>query len=70
MKKIFGSKVFDTPKALNYIMAIINCMAKPNAVILDFFAGSGTTAHAATILNSLDGGDKENYLNGKQSSYC
>ncbi|EEQ5977140.1 site-specific DNA-methyltransferase [Escherichia coli] len=62
MKKIFGSKVFDTPKALNYIMAIINCMAKPNAVILDFFAGSGTTAHAATILNSLDGGTRKTIL--------
>ncbi|KLG02385.1 site-specific DNA-methyltransferase [Enterobacter hormaechei] len=59
MTKIFGTKVFDTPKALNYIMAIINCMAKPNALILDFFAGSGTTAHAAAILNSLDGGSRK-----------
>ncbi|HGW8197855.1 TPA: DNA methyltransferase, partial [Escherichia coli] len=37
-------------------------MAKPNAVILDFFAGSGTTAHAATILNSLDGGTRKTIL--------
>lgn len=60
--KIFGSKVFDTPKALNYIMAIINCMAKPDALILDFFAGSGTTAHAAAVLNSLDGGSRKTIL--------
>ncbi|HBR6841066.1 TPA: site-specific DNA-methyltransferase, partial [Klebsiella pneumoniae] len=60
--KIFGSKVFDTPKALNYIMSIINCMAKPDALILDFFAGSGTTAHAAAVLNSLDGGSRKTIL--------
>ena len=60
--KIFGSKVFDTPKALNYIMSIINCMARPDALILDFFAGSGTTAHAAAVLNSLDGGSRKTIL--------
>ncbi|HCL5704560.1 TPA: site-specific DNA-methyltransferase [Klebsiella pneumoniae] len=60
--KLFGSKVFDTPKALNYIMSIINCMAKPDALILDFFAGSGTTAHAAAVLNSLDGGSRKTIL--------
>lgn len=60
--KIFGSKVFDTPKALNYIMSIINCMAKSDALILDFFAGSGTTAHAAAVLNSLDGGSRKTIL--------
>ena len=37
-------------------------MAKPDALILDFFAGSGTTAHAAAVLNSLDGGSRKTIL--------
>lgn len=59
VKNIFGKKVFDTPKPLNYIIDIIDQMAKPNEVILDFFAGSGTTAHAAHILNQRDGGTRK-----------
>tara|TARA_R110000737_G_scaffold130554_1_gene162564 strand:- start:2191 stop:3468 length:1278 start_codon:yes stop_codon:yes gene_type:complete len=59
IKKIYGNKVFDTPKPLDYIINIIDTMAQPNDVILDFFAGSGTTAHATKVLNDRDGGARK-----------
>ncbi|NRB69722.1 MAG: site-specific DNA-methyltransferase [Vibrio sp.] len=59
IKAIYGAKVFDTPKPLSYITDIIDQMSKPNDVILDFFAGSGTTAHAAQVLNERDGGQRK-----------
>lgn len=59
VKTIFGEKVFDTPKPLSYIIDIIDQMAKADDVILDFFAGSGTTAHAAHILNQRDLGTRK-----------
>lgn len=60
--EIFGGKVFDTPKSLKYITSILDVMAKPDALILDFFAGSGTTAHAAALLNSIDLGSRKTIL--------
>lgn len=59
IKEIYGDKVFDTPKPLSYIIDIIDQMAQPDDVILDFFAGSGTTAHAAKELNDQDGGSRK-----------
>lgn len=56
IKEIFGDKVFDTPKPLEFIKAIIDQMSYPDDIIIDFFAGSGTTAHAAYALNKNDGG--------------
>lgn len=45
---ILGSKKFDFPKSINTLTKSVQlaCLNKPNAVILDFFGGSGTTAHA------------------------
>lgn len=45
---ILGSKKFDFPKSINTLTKSIQlaCLNKPNAVVLDFFGGSGTTAHA------------------------
>lgn len=60
--EIFGDKIFDTPKSLKYIMSILDTMAKPDALIIDFFAGSGTTAHAAAMLNSIDNGLRKTIL--------
>lgn len=51
IKKIYGSKVFDTPKPLAYIENILEVFTKKNALILDAFAGTGTTAHASFSLN-------------------
>ena len=62
----FGSKIlksmlgdrFDFPKSLYAVHDCINYFVKnkPNALIVDFFAGSGTTLHAANLLNAEDGG--------------
>lgn len=57
---IFREKRFDFPKsvyaehdALRFVVA-----NKPNALIVDFFAGSGTTLHAVNLLNAEDGGNR------------
>lgn len=59
INKLFGAKVFDTPKPLHYIKKIIDICASSDAIILDFFAGSGTTAHAMAELNSSDNGTRK-----------
>jgi adenine-specific DNA-methyltransferase len=60
IRAIFGTQtVYDTPKPTRLLNRIIQIAASPNGVILDFFAGSGTTAHSAIHLNSLDGGNRQ-----------
>lgn len=52
VKKIFdGKKVFDFPKPVSLIKRILQISTAPNDLILDFFAGSGTTAQAVMELN-------------------
>ncbi|MBL0492938.1 site-specific DNA-methyltransferase [Aeromonas veronii] len=60
--KLFGAKIFDTPKPLAYIKKIIDVCSDKDAVILDFFAGSGTTAQATAELNAIDGGNRKSIL--------
>lgn len=59
IKEIYGEKVFETPKPLGLIEDIIESHASKDAVIIDFFAGTGTTAHAAHNLNLADGGKRK-----------
>lgn len=56
---IFDKKVFDYPKPLNLIKYLLQIHANQNATVLDFFAGSGTTAHAVLELNKEDGGNRK-----------
>ena len=58
LKSIFGRKVFDNPKPLELIKRICKFAGK-DAVIMDFFAGSGTTGHAILELNKEDGGTRQ-----------
>ncbi len=58
LKCIFGSKVFEFPKPHSLIEYLIGFLGNPNALILDSFAGSGTTAHAVLNLNKQDGGHR------------
>lgn len=51
IKEIFGDKIFDTPKPLGLIEDVIDFFSPSDAVVMDFFAGSGTTAHAVYNLN-------------------
>ena len=59
-KTIMPDRKFPYPKSLYAVEDCIRFFVsnKPNALILDFFAGSGTTAHATMLLNHLDGGHR------------
>ena len=60
LKKIFGGKVvFDTPKPPRLIERILQIVGDDNAIVLDSFAGSGTTAHAVLNMNKADGGNRK-----------
>jgi len=57
--QMFGKKVFDNPKPLQLIKDFIQIGANKNdSIILDFYAGSGTTGHAVLDLNNEDGGNR------------
>lgn len=57
---IFGKdKVFDYPKIPSLIEYLINFLCDSSSIILDSFAGSGTTAHAVLNLNKQDGGNRK-----------
>lgn len=56
LKNIFGKKVFDTPKPVELIEWVIGLCGNSDCLVLDSFAGSGTTAHAVLSLNDKDGG--------------
>lgn len=51
IKEVYGEKVFETPKPLALIRDLIDCCAPEDGLVLDFFAGTGTTAIAAWELN-------------------
>lgn len=61
IKEILGSKEFpfDTPKPQRLIRRILQLATNKNDIILDSFAGSGTTAHAVLDLNKEDGGNRK-----------
>ena len=60
LKNIFdGTAVFDTPKPPRLIERIIHIVGGKDAIILDSFAGSGTTAHAVLNMNKADGGNRK-----------
>ena len=50
---------FDTPKPISLLKRILQIATEPNSIILDSFAGSGTTAHAVLDLNKEDGGNRK-----------
>lgn len=58
-KDLFQSKVFDYPKPVYTIKKLVDCIQNPQAIILDFFSGSATTAHAVMQLNAEDGGKRK-----------
>ena len=58
IKNIFGSAAFDTPKPIELVRRVIEIATEQDSVVLDSFAGSGTTAHAVLEANAIDGGDR------------
>ena len=60
IKDIFGGEMpFDTPKPVRLIERILQIASDPDSIILDSFAGSGTTAHAVLNMNKADGGRRK-----------
>ena len=59
VKELFGEKVFSNPKPLKLLNDLIDIGLEENEVILDFFAGSGTTVHAVMEQNKQDGGNRK-----------
>jgi adenine-specific DNA-methyltransferase len=60
LNKVLGEKRFDFPKSLYAVQDTLRFFSahKPNALIVDFFAGSGTTLHAVNLLNAEDDGHR------------
>ncbi len=59
IQSIFENKIFDTPKPKSLIQKLLELATDKNSIILDSFAGSGTTAHAVLELNKKDGGNRK-----------
>jgi adenine-specific DNA-methyltransferase len=59
IQDLFDEKVFDYPKPISLLELLISQVGGKNAIILDSFAGSGTTAHAVLNLNKKDGGNRK-----------
>jgi adenine-specific DNA-methyltransferase len=59
LKRLFGgTAVFDTPKPVRLLQTLLRIGSDPDALVLDFFAGSGTIGEAALRLNAEDGGTR------------
>lgn len=59
IKELFNDKVFDYPKYSKLIQYFISLQKDKTSIILDFFSGSATTAHACMQLNAEDGGNRK-----------
>ena len=57
--ELIGPKLFTTPKPVRLVNRMLGIGADQEDLILDFFAGSGTTAHAVLDLNKQDGGNRK-----------
>ena len=63
IKDLFnGKQVFDTPKPHELIMRMMEIATKKDSIVIDFFSGSATTAHAVMQLNADDGGSRRYIL--------
>jgi adenine-specific DNA-methyltransferase len=56
VERIFGERIFNFPKPISLIRELILQGCPENGIVLDSFAGSGTTAHAVLDANNQDGG--------------
>jgi adenine-specific DNA-methyltransferase len=59
LRNMMGGKVFNNPKDHTIIARLIKYCTESQDIILDFFAGSGTTAHAVIDMNRADGGERK-----------
>ena len=59
MRKLFPEAQFDFPKSVKLIQTLIEQLTSDGDIVLDSFAGSGTTAHAVLNMNKADGGHRK-----------
>ena len=60
LKDLLGEKIFDNPKPTSLVTRLLQITPElTNGIVLDFFAGSGTTAQAVLDLNNQDGGSRK-----------
>lgn len=59
MIALLNERVFSFPKPVALIQKLVEQATKENDLVLDFFAGSGTTAHAVMVQNAADGGNRK-----------
>ncbi|MBR4642570.1 MAG: site-specific DNA-methyltransferase [Selenomonadaceae bacterium] len=70
LHKIFGKQyVFEFSKPSRLIAKLIQSITDKNSIVLDAFAGSGTTAHAVINLNASDGGERK-FILIEEKEYC
>lgn len=71
LTNILGKKLFDFPKSINTLLKCIqlSTQSKNDAVILDFFGGSGTTGHATVEYNRMNGESKRRYILVEMGTY-
>ncbi len=71
LKSVVGDVKFETPKPIQLISRILELTTNINSIILDFFAGSGTTLLATMQLNAEDGGHRQCILvTNNENSIC
>ncbi len=59
LKELFGGKIFSFPKPIELVKELILQGGNKDSIVLDFFAGSATTAHAVLESNAKDGGRRQ-----------
>lgn len=60
LQKLFeGKKYFDYPKSVDLVRLLVNSISAQDMLVMDFFSGSATTAHAVMQLNAEDGGHRK-----------
>ena len=62
VRDIFGAQIFDFPKPNRLLQVLVDQLTNENDLILDFFSGSATTAHAVMQLNAEDGGKRRHIM--------
>lgn len=71
VRKIFGDDAFNNPKPVEMIKDILEMVQYKNCIVLDIFAGSGTTGHAVIEMNKKDGGARQFILcTNNENSIC
>ena len=66
---LLKANIFDFPKSIYLIEDVIKLFCPKNGLVLDFFSGSGTTAHAIMLANSNDGGNR-NFIVAQIPASC